>query len=208
MERLHQKHWKKQKNLTRKIQEFTCWKELTNTIHRNNMAVAKKKVKNFSRKRVPFRLGRSHSSQTKLVLQPAACPNPSWERVTVEGAISDVRRAAAAAGRALHGDDPATALVMIGAARAGLGDIAERYGDPTLISERRQVVEAARQLAVIAAAIRQGDAAAAGQLADWTAGMPVWGRTLARTQPRSLYEPSRLAAETRPPISGGSAARP
>jgi hypothetical protein len=136
-------------------------------------------------------------------LDPAACPGAGTEAVTAQGAVADALRAAEAARAALARRDGATALAMIRAARAQLGDLAERFNGPALADERERLARASFELADVAEAVRHGDPAADGRLAGWLKAAPAWRTTLLRAEPRSLYDPGRLAAA----LSGAPASR-
>ena len=63
-------------------------------------------------------------------LRPTACPAGGTERVTAAAAIAEALRAADAARGALARRDGPTAVLMIQAARAQLGDLAEHFDGP------------------------------------------------------------------------------
>ncbi|MFN9928488.1 MAG: hypothetical protein ACK53I_16280, partial [Phenylobacterium sp.] len=84
-------------------------------------------------------------------LDPAACPASREAPVTLAGHLSDARRALAAATTAPY---PQTSARMIGAARAALFQIDERY--QALPAETRALRAAAARLAALQAAARAG----------------------------------------------------
>jgi len=127
-------------------------------------------------------------------LTPAACAGGGWERVTAQAAIADALRAATAARAALSHQDRPTALVMIQAARAQLGDLAEHFDGPALAGERLQLTRASFELADIADAVRRADPATDGRVAGWLKQAPEWRAALLNAESRSLYDPGRLAA--------------
>lgn len=129
-------------------------------------------------------------------LDPKACPARTWEPVTARVGLSDTRRAAAAAMRALEGGDTPTALTMIQAARASLGDMAERFAGPALAPERERLEHATLELASIARSLGQPAAPSRTQLADWSAHLPSLEASVVRDD-RSLYRPERLRAALR-----------
>ncbi|MGI8839413.1 MAG: hypothetical protein ACR2F8_01280 [Caulobacteraceae bacterium] len=139
-------------------------------------------------------------------MTPAACPAAPSEPVRVEGAIADARRAARAALAALAHGDPPAAVVMVEAARAQLGAIAERYAAPGLAAARRALAVADLDLAADLAAIRRHDAAAPARLIAWLARSEDWAAALRRGESRSLYDPAVLAqvasAAPAPPARG------
>ena len=126
-------------------------------------------------------------------LTPAACSGGESQPVRVEGAIADARRAARAALAALAHDDPAVAVVMVEAARAQVGAIAERYGAPDLDGAHRSLAVADFDLAAALAAIRRHDKAASDRLIAWLGRSEAWATALRRQEGRSLYTPSVLA---------------
>ena len=127
-------------------------------------------------------------------LDPAVCPSSGWEPVTAGAAIADSLRAAAAARAALAHRDRPTALVMIQAARAQLGELAEHYDGPTLTAEHKRLTNASYVLADIAEAVRRADPGADGRLAGWERGAGEWRPALLKAEPQSLYDPGRLTA--------------
>ncbi len=135
-------------------------------------------------------------------LDPAACPAPISEPVTAGGAFNDALRAATAARGALAHRDGATAVVMIQAARAQLGDLAERFDGAGLTGERERLTRASFELGDIAEDVRRDDPAADASIAGWLKRAPAWQAALLSAEPRSLYAPSRLSAAlagSRPP---------
>ena len=126
-------------------------------------------------------------------LDPAACDPAAVEPVTTAVGLSDVHRAVSAAREALSRGDTETASAMIRSARAGLGDIAERYAGPELIAERDGVTGASRALGDIAAELRDDPSRASRRLADWERRARRWQVAVRRAEPRSLYDRGRLA---------------
>jgi hypothetical protein len=124
-------------------------------------------------------------------MSPSACLGSGLEPQTAGDAIADVRRAAVAAQGALARHDPETARVMIQAARAGLGNLAERYEGPALEPERRRLADAALDLARIAGPDTSP------RLAVWIARSSDWEAPILNHEAGSLYNPLRLAAALR-----------
>lgn len=118
-----------------------------------------------------------------------ACPAPDAP-VRAELFISDAERAVRAARRALQAGDRPTALVMISAARARLGRVADRYDG--LPRSRAGLAKADRNLHETAALVRTAVPRADARLTAWLEAAPALRTTLARDEPRSLFEPSRL----------------
>jgi hypothetical protein len=83
---------------------------------------------------------------------------------------------------------------MIQASRAQLGDLAEHYDGPALAGERQRLTSASFELADAAEAVRRGDPGADARLAAWLERAPLWRTALLSAEPRSLYNPARLAA--------------
>jgi len=128
-------------------------------------------------------------------MDPAACPPGAGEALRPAAAVEDARRAVRAAARSLDRRDPATAVVMLQAARAALGQLAERYPGPSLAAPRDGVVVADLDLAALIAAVRASSPDVSGRLAAWLARSGAWAAPLIGDAPRSLYEPRTLAAE-------------
>jgi len=126
-------------------------------------------------------------------LSPDACPRRLVERVSAGGYISDARRAVDAARGALRRRDRATALMMVSAARSQLGLLYERYDAPALAQDRTSLRAADSELQAAAEAIRAGDPRAERRLTAWTGRSLAWGVQLQRDEPRSLFDPKRLA---------------
>ncbi|MEP6967400.1 MAG: hypothetical protein ABI906_04920 [Pseudomonadota bacterium] len=130
-------------------------------------------------------------------LGPAACPANATRAVGVAAAIEDARRAVRAAVAALgRGDGPAAA-VMIQAARAQLGAIAERYAAPELAPARRGLSVADLDLAAALIAVRASDKGGGERLLAWLARSQTWAAPLRREEERSLYDPHTLALAAR-----------
>ena len=115
-------------------------------------------------------------------MKPDYCPRAGVVPITLSADMADARRAALAAKGAWARKDPATALVLVDAARAMLGRVHERYGS----------------LPAEAALIRASDSALA--KANDPRAIDAWlkqSRTLeaelARSEKASLYERAVLA---------------
>ncbi len=126
-------------------------------------------------------------------LSPDACPRRPVEAIRAGAHISDARRAVAAARVALRRGDRATALLMVLAARSQLGQLYERYDTPALAQDRTSLRAADSELQAAAEAIRVGDPRAERRLTAWTGRSLAWGVQLQRDEPRSLFDPKRLA---------------
>ena len=134
-------------------------------------------------------------------LDPAACPAAPRRPLGVEMLMDDVRRALRAGRTQIVRGDPATASVMVAAARTRLGLIDERFDTPALAASRRTLRAADRQLADAQARLRTGRPDAAPALADWLRRSRPLEARLVGQAPRSLFDPARLieAAKRRLP---------
>jgi hypothetical protein len=127
-------------------------------------------------------------------LDPGACPTPARTPLRVADQVEDARRAVRAALGALEHHDAPTAVLMIEGARWRLGLIDERYSASDLADARGALRTADLDLAAAVAAVRAGDPHAAARLDLWLARSIAWAPGLEREEPRSLYNPARLAA--------------
>jgi hypothetical protein len=108
---------------------------------------------------------------------------------------SDAIRAARAAQGTLAKADSPAALVLIAAARARLGHIAERYPGEDLAWVRARLLKADAGLVAARDAVHAGETRRASrQLRRWIAGSAVWRRPVERAEPKSLFDESRLTA--------------
>jgi hypothetical protein len=126
-------------------------------------------------------------------LSPSACPAATAEPVIMEADAENARRAVRAGLAALAGNDPATAMLMVGAARTALGDMAERYATPDLATDVQSLRVADLDLAAAIADIRQGDPTARLSLETWLAHSEGWTKSLAADEGRSYYDRATLA---------------
>ncbi|MFC3076465.1 hypothetical protein ACFODL_00035 [Phenylobacterium terrae] len=125
-------------------------------------------------------------------LDPAACPTEAVAPVRLAGYMDDARRAFAAADAMAGRGEPDTAAFLILAARSRLALIDERYA--AFPGERARLAGAARRLGPIAEALRARDPAAPTDLRRWIADSHALERRLAAREPKSLFDPSHLAA--------------
>lgn len=126
-------------------------------------------------------------------LSPAACAPQAIEPLRVEADAENARRAVRASLAALSNNDRATAMVMVGAARTALGDIAERYAAPGLASDVGRLRVADLGLAAAIGDIRRADPGARLALETWLARSDDWTHALAADEARSLYDRAVLA---------------
>ncbi len=127
-------------------------------------------------------------------LSPVGCPSASEQPLRLAEFVADARAAVQTAQVALDAHDPATARLMLASARSALGTIDERYAGPTLAGDRELLRDADLELASIQAAVDDGKSDVALRIAAWLAKTPRWSRPLARDEPLSLFDASRLAA--------------
>jgi hypothetical protein len=127
-------------------------------------------------------------------LSPAACPPEARRPLRIADHVENVQRAVRAGAGALARQDPTTAVFMVEAARGQLGLINERFDQPVSGPARAALRVADSDLAAAAAAIRAGDARGGERLAVWLAQSPAWARVVDADEPRSLFNPARLAA--------------
>ena len=135
-------------------------------------------------------------------LSPAACPAAPREPITAAAALGEVRRALKAALAALARRDSAAAALMVASARSQLGDINERYAGPDLVNEREQLRVASDELAAAETDARAGRWGASEDLTLWLAAEPAWAGAITAAEPKSLYDPARLAAAARAYVPG------
>ena len=120
--------------------------------------------------------------------------------VTAPGYLLDAIRAVDAGAIILADGDRETALVMFAAARTRLGRIDERYAG--LAKSQALLRKSSADLAEIEAMVRVGDPAAPGRIKAWRTGTGDLAQALRRDEPRSLFNPRRLAASARLPRGG------
>jgi hypothetical protein len=126
-------------------------------------------------------------------LMPTACPAGGSVPVSVQADTDNARRAVRTGLAALAKGDPATAMVMIGAARSVLGDVAERYAVPGLEIDIESLSVADLGLAAAVSDIRRGDPSARLSLETWLARSDVWSKALQADERRSYYDRAILA---------------
>lgn len=127
------------------------------------------------------------------------CPAPAAP-LRAANYASDALRAVRAAQGALAKGDRRTALVMVAAARARLGQIAERYPGKELAPVRARLLTADAALVQVRDDIAAGDTARASQwLSRWLMTSGTWRRPVRVNEPKSLFDGERLAAASRGP---------
>jgi hypothetical protein len=134
-------------------------------------------------------------------LSPEAC-GPAPERpLTAQTRFDDARRGVNAALAALDAGDRPTAALMLGSARTALGRIHERYADPSLAVSRRLLETADLDLAAARSAVLRKAPGARDDLLRWLARLEPVRRRVVADEPRSLFEPARLAAAETPRLA-------
>jgi hypothetical protein len=129
-------------------------------------------------------------------LSPGACPAQALRPLRAQDLMAEARRAVQTADLALQRRDPATAVLMIGSARTELGLIYERYDAPELAPTRSALRAADLELAAIAEAVRRDPRPKAppeALMAAWSEGATALETRLVREEPKSLFDPARLA---------------
>jgi hypothetical protein len=135
-------------------------------------------------------------------LSPKACPGPERRRIDAGLWMDDARRAVAAArAEAARGDAPA-AILMLAAARARLGLIDERMAGPGLAPLRARLRAASLDLAGVQETLRRQGRAPDAPLAAWLGRLPPLAAALRAAEPRSLFDPHRLATATKRRLPG------
>ena len=132
-------------------------------------------------------------------MNPAACPAGGLQSVTAVDAVDDSLRAVRAAIGALNRGDAPTATVMVEAARAQLGAIAERYRDPGLSATLAGLDLAALDLSGVLDETRATNPRATESLSVWLARSPHWAGAVERDAARSLYSQTVLEAAIKAP---------
>jgi hypothetical protein len=127
-------------------------------------------------------------------LSTAACPADPRRPLTPATYADNAQRAVRAAAAALDRKDPATAALMLEAARAQLGLIYERYDQPVSARSRALLHAASFDLAAAQDAVRARDPRAGDRLAVWQARAPAWAGVLEQQAPQSLFSTARLTA--------------
>lgn len=127
-------------------------------------------------------------------LDMRGCADPSRrEPVTWRRDWRDAVAAVAEAGRALAGNDPRAARLLLRAARLRLETLHIRYSAPGARAVQQRLVEASRQLERAMAALVSDPEAAGRMIADWGAAKHELQGALARRADRSFYNRRVLA---------------
>ncbi len=140
----------------------------------------------------PASIGRGIAAYVRA-LDPKACGAKSDEPVTLAGDLADVSGEVQVAKVALAHKDSAAAVMMLAAARTGLGNISERYSSRGLADEIQKLWLADQELAGMIAAIRHQDVGVADRLALWPGQVRALTSSLMRHEPQSLYQGAVIA---------------
>jgi hypothetical protein len=127
-------------------------------------------------------------------LSPQACPVQARQPVDVRLLMDDARRAFAAARTEARLGERPTAVLMLAAARARLGLIDERLAGPDFAALRTRLRAASKDLAAAQESLRRGGPVPDATLAAWLSRSHALEADLVRAQPKSLFDPRRLAA--------------
>lgn len=132
-------------------------------------------------------------------LDPAACPTGDTPTpLTSASYLADAAMAERTAEFSLYRKDPATALVLLDAARSRLGLLAERYDRSPKLT--RRLARSSTDMAAAADRLRAGDIPAAQRiLTRWQDDWPQLLLDLKADEPNSLFAPARLSAAPRLP---------
>lgn len=123
-------------------------------------------------------------------LDPKYCAAPV--PITLTRDLARVDEALGAAIALLRQDDPATARVMIAAARSALGLVDERYRTRALRPRTAELRRAAQALGAIERRLPGDPDGAAAALAAWLAAKDNWRIGLRAAEGRSFYNPALL----------------
>jgi hypothetical protein len=115
-------------------------------------------------------------------LSPAACPATASSPIELNSMLDNVDFAVRLAGD-IYESDPATARVLIAAARSLLGSIDERFELPGLDDSRVTLRDADTGLK----AIELADSPSAASFRDWRRTWRIQAQLLRAAEPRSLY---------------------
>lgn len=128
-------------------------------------------------------------------LSPSACAGSS-EPIRLSGMLAEVDAAVGAARQAFAAGDPATARVMLAAARSTLGRIDERFQLAGVEPSRQMLRDADSELL----RLQRQQSAQPPAFGRWDAGWPARKRQLLKAEARSLFSPAVL----RRALAGGS----
>ncbi len=121
------------------------------------------------------------------------CPVDAREPVTLAGLIDESGRAITAAIDAWEAGDRPAARLMVSAARSRLGLINERFDGDAFAGDRQRLARTDLELLAIEQAMDADRSDVPRRLAAWRAGTGGWSAPLARDEPRSLFNPAKLA---------------
>lgn len=121
-------------------------------------------------------------------IKPEACPAAPIQPRTAPAAIAQVLASVRAADAALSEKDAAAAITLLGAARAGLGRLHERFPRPADSAIRAGLIRASQELEMAAAAATRDPQQAQLQLTIFLARANQWSSAVHAAAPHSLYD--------------------
>lgn len=121
-------------------------------------------------------------------LSPAACRGPATVAIRLDGMLADADAAMRSAEDSWRTGDPATARLLVGAARSTLGSIDERFQLPRLEPSRAQLLTADAQLRAIQLSLPN----AAAKFRRWHRDWPRRKIELKKQERQSLFSASVL----------------
>jgi hypothetical protein len=125
-------------------------------------------------------------------LTPANCPSVSTRPINASLFLEEALGASDAALDAWQQGDPATARLMIAAARTMLSRIDERYGAPSLARERALIRRSDDALRDIQRAIDAGEQSVAHKIDQWQQDNADQAASIVASERRSLFNRSLL----------------
>ncbi len=126
-------------------------------------------------------------------IAPQACPAQPTQAITAEHVSAQVLAAVRAADTALAAKDPAVAIALLGAARAGLGRLHARFPAREDGALRADLITASNALALAAESARNDASLAQQQLAVFLARAKLWSDAAQAATPHSLFDAKTIA---------------
>jgi hypothetical protein len=122
-------------------------------------------------------------------LSPEACPAEAFRAVVLQDRLADADAAVEAGVQAYLAGDADTAVLMIEAARGGLGEVHERFAGLGNAELREGLVAASATLSVLQRAMRDGrePTVIGGAVAAWRDAFAPLASDLSEAEPASLY---------------------
>lgn len=126
-------------------------------------------------------------------IKPEACPAAPAQFVSASTAIQSVVDSVRAADTALTRRDPAVAISLLAAARAGLGRLHERFPAPQDGAVRAGLISASRELELAGGSATRDPQQAQLQLAIFLARTSQWSDAVRAAEPHSLFHAEAIA---------------